>query len=140
MKLAVWLAVVLLMLGISAQGLSQVPVIEIQRGTIIAFYTSAPKTANADADSNEALSDFQFYAGRVKQPLSKLSIDFKELYVRCFRLHLGGGDIVFRPKPDAVGYYLIAPGKKPHVEYGVMTDADLLLVAQRYFGLPVKPE
>jgi len=93
-----------------------------------------------DADSNEALSDFQLYAERVKQPLSELDIDFQQLYVRSFRLHLSGGDIVFRPKSDTVGYYLIAPGKKPHVEYGVMTDADLLMVARRYFGLPIHHE
>jgi len=126
--------------GLCAQGLSQIPVIQIQRATIIAFYTPAPKGADVDADSNEALSDFQFYAERVKQPLSKLDIDFKELYVRSFRLRLSGGDVVFRPKSDTVGYYLIAPGKQPHVEYGVMTDADLLVVAKRYFGLPVKRE
>jgi hypothetical protein len=33
------------------------------------------------------------------------------------------------------GYYFIAHGKKPHVEYGVMTDADLLAAAKQYFGV-----
>jgi hypothetical protein len=47
------------------------PVIQIQRVTIIAFYTPARRAANVDADSNEALSDFQLFAERVKQPLSK---------------------------------------------------------------------
>jgi hypothetical protein len=32
------------------------PVIQIQRVTIIAFYTPARRAANVDADSNEALS------------------------------------------------------------------------------------
>jgi hypothetical protein len=123
--------------NLSAQGISHIPVIQIQKGTIIAFYTPAKA---ADADSNEALSDFQFYADQVKQPLSKLGIDFKEIYVRSFRLHRSGGDIVFRPKSDAVGYYLIAPGKRPRIEYGVRTDVDLIVLAKRYFGLPVKHE
>jgi hypothetical protein len=99
MKRAIFFAVVSAMLGINsglyAQGPSQIPVIQIQKGTIIAFYTPAQKTADAHADSNEALSDFQSYAERVKQPLSKLDIDFKELYVRSFRLHLNEGDILF---------------------------------------------
>ena len=72
--------------------------------------------------------------------LNEMNIDFKELYVRSFRIHISGTDVVFRPKSDAVGYYLIAPGKKPRIEYGVMTDSDLLVAAKRYFGLPVKHE
>ena len=28
------------------------------------------------------------------------------------------------------GYYFVAPGKKPRVEYGVMTDSDLLHAAR----------
>jgi len=64
------------------------------------------------------LSDFQFYAGQAKEPLSRLDIDFKEFYVRSFRLRVRGRDILFRPRSDAVGYYLIAPDKKPRIEYG----------------------
>ena len=116
MKPTICLALVFAALGIngdtSAQGPSQIPVIQIQRGTVIAFCTPAPKSANEDADSNEALGDFEFYAERVKQPLNKLNIDFKELYVRSFRIHISGADIMFRPKSDAVGYYLIAPGQE----------------------------
>jgi hypothetical protein len=33
------------------------------------------------------------------------------------------------------GYYLVAYGKKPQIEYGVMTDTDLLDLAKQYFGL-----
>lgn len=55
-------------------------------------------------------------------------------------LHLSKRDIAFRSEPDAVGYYLIAPDKKPQIEYGVMTDADLLQLAKRYFGLPTDSE
>jgi hypothetical protein len=37
-----------------------------------------------------------------------------------------------------VGYFFIAPGKEPHVEYGVMTDADLLDAARKYFGIAIR--
>lgn len=41
---------------------------------------------------------------------------------------------MFTPTKEKVGYYLISPGKKPRIEYGVMTDTDLLQVAKDYFG------
>jgi hypothetical protein len=106
MKREVCFAVVLAILGISgglsAQGLSQVPRHLDSKGHRHRLLYSCAKGANVDADSNEALSDFQLYAERVKQPLSKLDIDFKELYFRSFCLHLSGEEIVFRPKYDAV--------------------------------------
>ena len=115
------------------QRVTQPAAIEIQRATIIAFCPPTTKAGVTDADASEALSDFQFYAERIKQPLNKAGIGFQILYARSFRIRLGSETIVFRPKTD-IGYYLIAPGKKPLIEYGVMTDSDLLLVAKRYFG------
>jgi hypothetical protein len=52
-------------------------------------------------------------------------------------LHVGKRLITFRPA-KGVGYYLVEPGKKPRIEYGVMTDADLLRVANEYFGISAK--
>jgi hypothetical protein len=40
----------------------------------------------------------------------------------------------FRPLKGNVGYHFVVPGRKPRIEYGVMTDADLLQVANEYFG------
>lgn len=37
-----------------------------------------------------------------------------------------------------VGYYFISPGKQPRVEYGVMTDDDLLHAAKEHFGTSTK--
>jgi len=34
-----------------------------------------------------------------------------------------------------VGYYYIAPGRKPRLEYGVATDLDILQIASDYFGM-----
>ena len=109
------------------------PPIEIQRATIIAFCPSSTKSDATDTDSNETLSDFEYYAERVKLPLNKAGVEFQVLHARSFRIHLASQTITFRPKAD-VGYYLIAPGKKPLIEYGVMTDSDLMLVAKQYFG------
>ena len=115
MKHAAWLFLVLALMSngdrLNAQRVVKIPVVEIKRGTIIAFYTPGPVPANVEKDSNETLSDFKLYAEHVNHPLSKIDIDFKVLYVRSFRLHLNGEGIVFRSKFDAVDYHLIAPGK-----------------------------
>jgi len=37
-----------------------------------------------------------------------------------------------------VGYYFIAPGKAPHIEYGVLTDVDIVQAAAAYFQLALK--
>jgi hypothetical protein len=41
------------------------------------------------------------------------------------------------PAKRQVEYYFVAPGKK-HIEYGVLTDVDLLGIAHEYFGTPAK--
>lgn len=111
------------------------PLVGVEGRTIVAFF---PPVTDAelqkDADTNEALADFQFYAKRVREPLKKAGIDFHEVYAHSFRVRVGKTVTVFRPVKGDVGYYFVVPGKKPRIEYGVMTDADLLQVANEYFG------
>ena len=107
--------------------------------TIIAFFPAVTKAElDKDPDTNEALSDFQYYAGAVRERLKKERILFHELYTYSFRLRVGKTLSTFRPAKIQVGYYFVAPGKKPRIEYGVMTDVDLLNVAHEYFGTPFK--
>jgi hypothetical protein len=111
------------------------PTFDIQRPTIVAFF--APLTQSEllrDPSSSEALADFQFYATRVRRPLEKAGVDFKEVYVRAFRVRVGKTVTTFRPVKVDVGYCFAAPGKKPRVEYGVITDVGLLQIANDYFG------
>ncbi len=114
------------------------PLVDVDRATVIAFFVPSPETQSKDADENEALIDFQLYASSVKKPLAKAGIRFEELYSNFFRVRVGGKTETFHPT-TSVGYCFVAPGKSPHVEYGVMTDSDLLLVAKRYFGLTKVP-
>jgi hypothetical protein len=116
----------------------QQPTFEIRQPTIIAFFAPVTKADLKDGDTNEALSDFQYYAGKLEQPLKAAGIDFKEAYTRSFRVHLGNRLSTFRPGKRDVGYYFIAPGKEPHIEYGVLTADDILLAAKEYFGDGVK--
>lgn len=91
-----------------------------------------------DPDANESLADLQLYAREVREPLKKRGIEFHELYTRSFRIRVGKAVTTFRAAKVDVGYYFIAPGKEPRIEYGVMTNADLLQVASEYFDRSAK--
>jgi len=112
------------------------PVFVIRRPTVVAFFAVTARDRN-DPDTNGALSDFQFYAAKVRGPLSRQGIAFKEVYVRSFRVIHGGRTIRFRAR-GKVGYYFAAPATTPKVEYGVETDLDLIQMAARYFRLTMK--
>jgi hypothetical protein len=131
------LAIVMLLffpLGeVGAEGASKIPLVDIRQATIIAFWVPTSRAAVAYPDSIESLSDFRLYTGLIRQPLAKSGIRFQVLYAHLFRVRLGEKTTTFKPKDD-VGYYMIEPGRAPNVEYGVMTDTDLLLLAKRYFG------
>ena len=114
------------------------PVVLVAGPTIVAFFPVTKAELQKDSDANEALADFQFYAQQVREPLKKSGIEFSEVYAYSFRLRIGKEATEFKPAQGNVGYYLIAPGKKPRIEYGVMTNTDLLQVANEYFGTSAK--
>jgi hypothetical protein len=138
MKFVLWIQVAVwcVCANLDAQHSSVVPVVNADGPTIVAFFPSASQTRSDDADSNEALSDFEFYADRVKEPLNRLGIEFTEQFGRSFRIRSGSQSRLFTPKADRCGYYFIAHDKKPRIEYGVMTDVDLLALAKQYFDSP----
>ena len=49
-------------------------------------------------------------------------------------MRVGVKTTTFRPGKITVGYYFVAPGKKPRIEYGVNTDDGLVDIAKEYFG------
>jgi hypothetical protein len=113
----------------------------IHRPTIVAFFPPVTRSdLDSDEDTNEALSDFQFCAGEVRAPLRNAGIDFLDADAPSFRIRIGTKVHIFHTGKISVGYYFIAPGKKAHVEYGVMTDAGLLDVARKYFGVAIPRE
>ena len=118
-----------------ANAAEKTPLVVAAGRTVVAFFPWVRDSElQKDADTNEALSDFQLYASRVREPLKRAGVEFHELYTRSFRVRVGKAVHVFRPGKVEVGYYLIVPGKEPRIEYGVMTDTDLLQVANQYFG------
>jgi hypothetical protein len=120
-----------------SQSVSKVPDFEIHRPTLIAFFAPVTKTELNDDEAYEALADFQFSASTVRPQLEKSGIDFYETYSRTFRIVSSNNAVTFRAK-EGVGYYFVAPGKEPHISYGVMTDSDIERVAGEYFGAPAR--
>jgi hypothetical protein len=110
------------------------PAVVVAGPTIVAFFPVTKTELQKDADTNEALADFRFYPKQVREPLKKTGIEFSGVYAHTFFVLIGQEATVFRPAKGNVGYYLIIPGKKPRIEYGVMTNTDLLQVANEYSG------
>jgi len=128
-----WARALMLLVLIPARvGFSQKqpPSFEITGPTIIAFFS--PVTQN-QTDDNEALSDFQFYFSKVGDPLKRAGISLYRADAHSFRVRNAGRSQTFRSGKIVVGYYLVSPGVAPQIQYGVMTDSDLLEIARKYF-------
>lgn len=102
---------------------------------VIGFFAPAAGNASQETD-DEAQADFEYYAGRVGDPLRKLGIEFCEVNARSFRVQIGKQTRLIPVTKFGVGYYLIAADKKPRVLQGVETDTDLIAAAKSYFGTP----
>jgi hypothetical protein len=117
-------------------------IVQVDLPTVVAFwkFDRQRDAAIAQGDEAEALSDFQFYAGNEKDLFRKHGIHFYEIYDTSFTLKIKNQISVIRAKQfdNGVGYYLIAPNKKPQIIKGVMTDSDLLEAAEKYFSAAVK--
>jgi hypothetical protein len=111
------------------------PTITVRGPTIVAFFEPVTEAQlKADPDTNEVLSDFQVYAGGARKAFLNTGIDFQAIYVKSFRIRIGNKTTTFRVGKSGVGYYFVAPGKKPRIEYGVNTDIGLVDTAKEYFG------
>jgi hypothetical protein len=130
--LAITGMVLLILVSSLSASSAEPPAIVITRPTIIAFCRPID-TKTADEETNEVLADFQTYTARLPKPLQTAGIEFHELYVHSFRIRAGGRVKTFRPGKVYLGFYFIAPGRAPHVEYGVHTDDEILEIATEYF-------
>jgi hypothetical protein len=131
---------VVLLVALSLMAAPKNAIVVIKGPTVVAFFPPVSATElKADPDTNEALSDFQVYAARVRKPLNDEGVAFKELYAKSFRVQQGKRIATFRPGKVEIGYYFAAPGKKPRIEYGVLTDDDIIKIAKGYFDQASRP-
>ncbi len=126
---------VIYLLPVSLNAGPKIPIVVVKGPSVIAFFSPVTEAdLNKDDEANEALSDFQYYLQGAKPRLEKAGIKVHELYAKSFTVKLPSSTTTFKPQETEVGYYFISPGKKPRIQYGVMTDVDLLDVATEYFG------
>jgi hypothetical protein len=131
--------IALLLLDWSLVAAQKQTVIIVDRLTVVAFFPPVTDAElDKDPDTNEALSDFQLYTRQARKRLEAVDIQFQEIYATSFDVRIHGKTTTFRPKKIKVGYYFVAPDKAPRIQYGVMTDIDILQVATEYFRLPSK--
>jgi hypothetical protein len=136
-----WIAVlsVSVLLCLPSAAAPKQKLVVVNRPTVIAFFPAVTDAElSKDAGTNETLSDFQFYSAQARPKLKDAGVDFEEIYASSFAVRCGTKTTTFRPQKTLVGYYFIAPGKSPRIEYGVMTDGDILRVATEYFQITSK--
>jgi hypothetical protein len=114
------------------------PIIVVTGPTVIAFFGQPSETGLMTGARYKASSNFHLHAAHARKAFTNLGIAFHELYTDSFGLRTGNLLLIFHPGKAGGGYYLIAPGLKPCIEYGILSDADLLQLAKRYFGQPGK--
>jgi hypothetical protein len=77
-----WFSAVVCVLGLQVSlvgAAEKQPVVVVTGPSIIAFFPVTKAELQNDADTNEALADFQFYAKQVREPLQRTGIKFSEL-------------------------------------------------------------
>jgi len=116
----------------------ETPVFDVVQPTILAFFKPSAHINEAGSGANDALSDFQVYLKQAKDPLQRSGIGIQEVYARSFKVRVGTTITTYQTKKIGIGYYMLSPGKKPRIEYGLMSDADLIRVADEYFGVRAK--
>ena len=103
---------------------------KISGPTVIAFfqYEGCEKQPHCE----DALDSFQYYLVGLLARLDKSAVRFHECYQGSFEVEVGGRRTTFTH--EGVGYYLIVPGKPPHIERGVQLESDLVRLMTEYFG------
>lgn len=102
-----------LVLGGQTPRMAKEPAFVVRRPTIIAFFPVTPQALENEPDTNEALSDFQFYTAQARKPLLEMGVDLEEVYGRSFRVTNSRKTTTFRPTSGKIGYYFVSPSKRP---------------------------
>ncbi len=107
--------------------------------TLISFFLDyTDKEVLADGD--EALNDFVFYLPYAEEKLLKAGVQVHAVFkVKSFAVKMGSRWRTVQPQGQAVGYYFIAPGREPRVEFGVEDTESILDFAREYFRLKTLP-
>ena len=124
----------------SAERASDTTTIAIRRPTLLAHYPITQTQVDSSADVPEVLSDFQHHLDGARDSLTRLGITVEERYTPAIRYRLGDRVIRFAPPPDsAVAYVFVAPDRPARVHYGVVTDRELVELANHFLAARSDP-
>jgi hypothetical protein len=108
----------------------------ITKPTLISFFLDYTDE-QVEKEGNEALTDFLFYLPYAEKILREAGVEVHAVVkVKSFDVKAGRRWRTVRPS-DKVGYYFIAPGREPEMEFGVEDTESILELARKYFRLPV---
>lgn len=130
---AVWVGA-----GNSQDAAKPIPIFIIHQPTIIAFFPITQAEADSGEGNAPALDDFNYHTYKSRARLHRAGIEIHIVNARSFQIQTGKKLVTFQPNKNDIGYYFIAPGKEPHIEYQVMTDEDILDAARKYFRIAVR--
>ncbi len=107
----------------------------ITKPTLISFFLDFTDK-QVEEEGNEALADFVFYLPYAEDKLRAVGVQVYSVFkVKSFQVKVGHRWRTVRPRVS-VGYYFIAPGREPEIEFGVEDTGSILDLARKYFKLP----
>jgi hypothetical protein len=107
--------------------------------TLISFFPDYTDDEILADGGNEALSDFDFYLPAAEETLKRAGVQVHAVFkVKSFQVKMGSRWRTVKPR-EKVGYYFIAPGHEPRLEFGVEDTETIVDFAREYFRLKTLP-
>ena len=105
----------------------------ITKPTLISFFLDYTDKEIAADGGNESLSDFVYYLPQAEDKLRAAGVQVYSVFkVKSFQVKVSGQWRTVRPRVT-VGYYFIAPGREPKIEFGVQDTEAIMDLAREYF-------
>lgn len=109
--------------------------IRVRGPTLVPFF---PVVTQAQVDSSDELStvldDFTYHLASARDSLTRLGFVIIDRPRGLVRIRDDNGSRDITPAADSayVGYIFIAPGRRDHLAYGVMTNSELIDAARAF--------
>jgi hypothetical protein len=88
------------------------------------------------AEGGESLYDFKSYLPAAENTLRWAGVQVHAVFrVKSFQVKMGSRWRTVKPRESGVGYYFIAPGREPRLEFGVEDSETIVDFAREYFRL-----
>jgi len=104
--------------------------------TLISFFLNYTDDEILAEGGDEALNDFVFYLPAAEDQLRRAGVQVHAVFkLKSFQVKMGSRWRTVQPRAQDVGYYFIAPGREPRLEFGVEDSETIVDSAREYFRL-----